>query len=120
MSRAAIRGLSQPVATAERPLLAREIQRALDTLPEDYRIMILLADVEELSYREIADVVGCPIGTVMSRLHRARKAMQKQLVPQAINLGIIDVDEDEEQSTTANEAVSLDAFRAKKAMEGAG
>jgi len=46
MSRAAIRALSQPVATAERPLLAREIQRALDTLPEDYRVMILLADVE--------------------------------------------------------------------------
>jgi RNA polymerase sigma-70 factor (ECF subfamily) len=120
MSRAAMRALSQPISTAERPLLAREIQNALDTLPEDYRIMILLADVEELSYREIADVVGCPIGTVMSRLHRARKAMQKQLIPQAIDLGIVEVPAEEAEGEQVGEAVSLDAFRAKKAMEGSG
>jgi RNA polymerase sigma-70 factor (ECF subfamily) len=121
MSRAAMRALSQPVATAERPILAREIQNALDTLPEDYRIMILLADVEELSYREIADVVGCPIGTVMSRLHRARKAMQKQLIGQAIGLGIIPDPQEQQARDGApaqDGAVSLSAFRAKKAMEG--
>jgi RNA polymerase sigma-70 factor (ECF subfamily) len=89
MSRSAIRGLTDPVGDAQRGLIAEEIRRAFDNLPEDYRLMVMLADVEELSYREIADIVGCPIGTVMSRLHRARKAMQVQLVDQAIELGII-------------------------------
>jgi RNA polymerase sigma-70 factor (ECF subfamily) len=108
MSRAAVRALSQPVAAAERRLLAAEIDRALAQLPEDYRVMILLADVEELSYKEIAEIVGCPIGTVMSRLHRARKMMQKHLVAQAIHLGIVsEVDEDEEP-------VSLDAWRRRR------
>jgi len=127
MSRSAMRALSQPVMTAERPLLAREIQRALDTLPEDYRVMILLADVEELSYREIAEAIGCPIGTVMSRLHRARKAMQKQLIPQAMHLGIIDADADADADggadaprTQDESPVSLDAFRARKSVGGAG
>ncbi len=45
-----------------------EIGRALDELPEDYRTAVVLSDVEELSYKEIADIMGCPIGTVMSRL----------------------------------------------------
>lgn len=114
VSRAAMRALSAPVADAERTLLAREIQGALDTLPEDYRIMILLADVEELSYKEIADVVGCPIGTVMSRLHRARKLMQKHLVAQAVALGVIPAVEDE----PAAEPISIEAWRRKKESVG--
>jgi RNA polymerase sigma-70 factor (ECF subfamily) len=125
MSRSAMRALSQPIAAAERPLIVAEIQAALDTLPEDYRVMILLADVEELSYREIAEVVGCPIGTVMSRLHRARKIMQRHLLAQAEALGIVaeslvadgPVEGDDSAS---GEPVSLDAFREKKARGGRG
>lgn len=109
MSRAAMRALSTPVADAERTLLAEEIEGALDQLPEDYRVMILLADVEELSYKEIADIVGCPIGTVMSRLHRARKMMQKYLVSQAVELGVIPPPDEE-----AEEPVSLEAWRRRK------
>jgi RNA polymerase sigma-70 factor (ECF subfamily) len=52
---------------------------ALDRLPDDYRAVLLLADVEELSYKEIAEAVQCPTGTVMSRLHRARRLMRKYL-----------------------------------------
>lgn len=115
MSRAAMRALSTPVADAERTLLAKEIEGALDQLPEDYRVMILLADVEELSYKEIADIVGCPIGTVMSRLHRARKMMQKYLVSQAVELGVIPPQEEED----AEEPVSLEAWRRRK-QEAAG
>lgn len=119
MSRAAMRALSQPVAAAERPLLAQEIQRALDELPDDYRIMVLLADVEELSYKEIAEVVGCPIGTVMSRLHRARKIMQKQLVAQAIHLGIISPDAISEEDAADQDAlVRLDDYRRRKEQVG--
>ena len=107
-----MRALTQPVDAAQRRLLAREIERALDELPEDYRIMIVLADVEELSYREIAEVVGCPIGTVMSRLHRARKLMQQHLLGQAIELGIVAPEAAFDDD--ADSPVSLEAFRRRK------
>ena len=74
VSSEAVSALSDPDSNALRPLLAAELEVALDTLPEDQRSVVLLADVEEFSYREIAEIVGCPIGTVMSRLHRARAA----------------------------------------------
>lgn len=109
MSSASMRSLVEPDSEMMRPLLASEIERALATLPDDYRAMILLADVEELSYKEIADVIGCPIGTVMSRLHRARRLMQKELV------------DGSEQQTTAPDAglddakpVSLTEYRRRK------
>jgi RNA polymerase sigma-70 factor, ECF subfamily len=77
-------------ATAETPesiLLARAdhdaIQRALQQLPVAFREIILLCDVEEMSYREIGETLGVPIGTVMSRLARARKAMRGLLRPSA-------------------------------------
>jgi RNA polymerase sigma-70 factor (ECF subfamily) len=83
MSRDALRALTDPTGTALRPLVLRELQAALDTLPDDQRMVVLLADVEELSYKEIAEVLGCPIGTVMSRLHRARRALRDRLMEQA-------------------------------------
>jgi RNA polymerase sigma-70 factor (ECF subfamily) len=54
-----------------------EVERALSELPADYRLAILLADVEELTYQEIARVTECPIGTVMSRLNRGRKMLAR-------------------------------------------
>jgi len=107
MSVATMRGLVDPVSAALRPLVASEIERALATLPEDYRAMILLADVQELSYKEIADVIGCPIGTVMSRLHRARRLMQKELADHA------PADELPVQPAAA-ETVSLADYRRRK------
>ena len=56
-----------------------EVQAAVDALPENFRIPVLLADVEGFSYKEIAEMLTIPIGTVMSRLHRGRKALQKSL-----------------------------------------
>ncbi|MCH8020740.1 sigma-70 family RNA polymerase sigma factor, partial [candidate division KSB1 bacterium] len=53
-----------------------EINAAIDKLPEEYRIVLLLADVEGLSYKEISEVIAHPLGTVMSRLHRGRKMLQ--------------------------------------------
>ena len=118
MSRAAMRGLTRPVEDAQRGILAREIQNAIDELPEDHRIMILLADVEELSYREVAEAVGCPIGTVMSRLHRARKTLQRKLIEQAVQLGIatdtLSADESDEEPGRQSDAVSLDVYRRKR------
>ncbi len=56
-----------------------EINAAIDKLPEEYRIVLLLADVEGLSYKEISEVIVHPLGTVMSRLHRGRKMLQRSL-----------------------------------------
>ena len=111
MSRASMRGLTDPEGDAQRRLIAREINRAFEELSDDARTMVLLADVEELSYKEIADVIGCPIGTVMSRLHRARKQLQGSLQQHALELGII-----EEDDTDIEEPIPLEAFRARKAL----
>lgn len=56
-----------------------DVQDALSSLPEQFRIAVLLADVEGFSYKEIAEITGVPIGTVMSRLHRGRKSLEKRL-----------------------------------------
>ena len=66
-----------------------EVKAALEGLPENFRLPVLLADVEEFSYKEIADMLDIPIGTVMSRLHRGRKAMQKALIDYATERGIV-------------------------------
>jgi RNA polymerase sigma-70 factor (ECF subfamily) len=56
-----------------------DVRRALLALPEVYRMPLVLLYVEELSYRELAEVLGCPVGTVMSRLHRGRRALEREL-----------------------------------------
>jgi RNA polymerase sigma-70 factor, ECF subfamily len=56
-----------------------DVQEALSSLPEQFRVAVLLADVEGFSYKEIEEITGVPIGTVMSRLHRGRKALEKRL-----------------------------------------
>ena len=76
-------GSSGVEASAETEVLDRlpdeDVQRALEALPEGFRMAVLLADVEGFSYKEIAEILEVPIGTVMSRLHRGRKALQKAL-----------------------------------------
>ena len=56
-----------------------EVKEALESLPEQFRLAVLLGDVEGFSYKEIAEILDVPIGTVMSRLHRGRRALQKRL-----------------------------------------
>lgn len=56
-----------------------DVRRALFALPEVYRVPLVLLYVEDLSYRELADALKCPVGTVMSRLHRARKILEREL-----------------------------------------
>jgi RNA polymerase sigma-70 factor (ECF subfamily) len=66
------------------------IEEALRALPEEYRSVLLLAAVEGFSYREIATTLDCPMGTVMSRLHRARKHMKSRLLNYARERGLVD------------------------------
>src|SRR3954471_240471 len=72
-----------------------EVKDALESLPETFRMAVLLADVEGFSYKEIAEILDIPIGTVMSRLHRGRKALQKRLYEFAVDRGLVDRPADE-------------------------
>jgi len=67
-----------------------DVKAALESLPENFRIPVLLADVEGFSYKEIAEIMETPIGTVMSRLHRGRKALEKALWETARARGLVD------------------------------
>jgi RNA polymerase sigma-70 factor (ECF subfamily) len=69
-------------------MLREDLERALDTLPEHHRVIVILADLEELNYGEIAAALGVPVGTVRSRLSRARAALQKLLWQQAQDYGL--------------------------------
>ena len=66
------------------------VKKALESLPENFRIPVLLADVEGFSYKEIAEIMDTPIGTVMSRLHRGRKALERVLWQTAEERGLVD------------------------------
>jgi RNA polymerase sigma-70 factor, ECF subfamily len=72
-------GSDEPVRRVEARLALEEVRRALDRLPPDQRTALLLVTVDGLSYKEAADVVQVPVGTIMSRLARARIALQLQL-----------------------------------------
>ncbi len=67
-----------------------EVVNAVEALPEQFRMAVLLADVEGFAYKEIAQILDIPIGTVMSRLHRGRKALQKQLYDFASSRGLVE------------------------------
>lgn len=67
-----------------------EVKNAIEELPETFRMPLLLSDVDGFSYKEIAEMLDIPIGTVMSRLHRGRKAMQKRLYEFAKERGLVD------------------------------
>jgi RNA polymerase sigma-70 factor (ECF subfamily) len=71
-----------------------EIKQAVEDLPEQFRMAVLLADVEGFSYKEIAEILDIPIGTVMSRLHRGRSRLQKSLFDFARTRGLADADAD--------------------------
>ena len=66
-----------------------EVKAALESLPENFRMAVLLADVEGFSYKEIAEIMDVPVGTVMSRLHRGRRALQKALHEFGVSRGLV-------------------------------
>ena len=86
-------GGSEPGRSAEDEALERftddDIKAALEALPENFRMAVLLADVEGFSYKEISDITDVPIGTVMSRIHRGRRALQKALHEFAAARGLV-------------------------------
>jgi RNA polymerase sigma-70 factor (ECF subfamily) len=95
-------------------LLSDDVLRAIDSLPIDFRMVVILADLQEFSYKEIADILACPVGTVMSRLFRGRKLLQKMLRDYAAGLGVLPARE----NRGVAEPSDLAAYRRKKASGG--
>lgn len=87
-------GSTRPARDPESEVLDRmmseDITAALEQLPEEFRQVVLLCDVEGFAYKEIAEILGCPVGTVMSRLYRGRRMLQNLLYTHAVEQGIID------------------------------
>ncbi|MDD5306183.1 MAG: sigma-70 family RNA polymerase sigma factor [Deltaproteobacteria bacterium] len=79
---------ADPEAHAFSAFFKEDLERALDDLPEEFRLVVVLSDMQELSYKEIAEMIGCPIGTVMSRLHRGRRLLQRELTDYAVEAGL--------------------------------
>lgn len=86
------------------------IDAALQQLPPDYRMAVTLADIEGLSYKEIAEVMECPIGTVMSRIYRGRRQLHTALYPAAVEAGLAP-EAAQPAAKAAPEPVSLAAYR---------
>lgn len=69
--------------------MSDEVSAALSALPDAFRQVLVLVDLKDRSYKDAAQTLGCPVGTVMSRLHRARRAMKEQLEGYAISEGYV-------------------------------
>jgi|SRR5690554_98850 len=93
-----------------------EVKEALEAMPVDFRMVVLLADLQDFAYKEIAEIMDCPIGTVMSRLYRGRRMLQAGLEDYAREEGYIGVVETSEEVESHEEnTMDLDAYRRKRA-----
>ena len=120
-------GAGADAADAETALLGHmvsgDVEKALAALPPDFRTAVILADLEDFSYKEIAGIMECPAGTVMSRLYRGRKMLQQQLYQYAVEQGIIKAGSHEDVApaaaqannvNNANAPVDIAAYRRRK------
>jgi RNA polymerase sigma-70 factor (ECF subfamily) len=89
-----------------------DVQRALEQLPDDFRTAVILCDMQGLSYKEIADIMETPVGTVMSRLFRGRKLLATALKEFAVAEGYVKTEDKK------SETIDLQKYRAAKAREG--
>jgi RNA polymerase sigma-70 factor, ECF subfamily len=93
-------------------MLSRDVERALAEVPSEFRLAVVLADLEDFSYKEIAEIMDCPAGTVMSRLYRGRKILQKLLYEYAVEQGIL------KDTPRAEAPVDIADYRRKRNPEG--
>ncbi len=88
-----------------------DVQRALDALPADFRTAVVLCDVEGMAYKEIAEIMDCPVGTVMSRLFRGRRLLQQSLAQFAVEQGYVKPGADASASSASEAPIQLDDYR---------
>ena len=114
-------GLLGPEESFLQSAMSDEVKRAIEDLPVDFRTAVILRDLEDFSYQEIADILECPLGTVMSRLYRGRRLLQRRLLEFAVREGYVseavvdaaaaDLGVDR---TAPTNVVQLDQVRAKR------
>ncbi len=109
-----MRQLRDPEQVAISSLLRAELERALELLPEDFRMAVILIDAQDFTYEEAASALSIPMGTVMSRVHRGRKMLQKVLIEQGRSLGITKADGHAAGDAKSEPPANLQAFREKK------
>jgi RNA polymerase sigma-70 factor (ECF subfamily) len=90
-----------------------DVQRALESLPDDFRTAVILCDMQGLSYKEIAEIMQTPVGTVMSRLFRGRKLLANALREFAVAEGYV-----KGEANKTDDTIDLQKYRAAKAREG--
>ncbi|HTM22828.1 MAG TPA: sigma-70 family RNA polymerase sigma factor [Kofleriaceae bacterium] len=90
--------------------LSDDVARALESLPADFRLAVVLCDVEGLSYKEIAEIMDTPVGTVMSRLYRGRRLLKEALYGYAVEQGIVRPD----SGAAADDVIELARYREPK------
>ncbi len=100
-------------------MVSDDVARALAELPDDFRVAVVLCDIEGLSYKEIAEAMDCPVGTVMSRLYRGRRLLQKTLFDYAVEQGIIKApastaEESGTSGTSEGKMIDMSAYRGKQ------
>lgn len=103
-----------PEGLLTRESLSDEVSQALDQVPVDFRTTVLLADVHDFSYKEIASMTDTPLGTVMSRLYRGRRILQEKLYDYAVQEGILHPLSDGKDGQPAN----LESYRQRRARSG--
>ncbi len=101
---------AHPEAAYVEHMLSDDVVKALDALPEDFRSVVVLCDLEGLPYKDIAEAVDVPVGTVMSRLYRGRRLLEQKLAGLAVERGIIKPGARAEE----REVLDLQAFRRRK------
>jgi RNA polymerase sigma-70 factor (ECF subfamily) len=100
-------------------MVSGDVEKALAALPSDFRMAVILADLEDFSYKEIAEIMECPAGTVMSRLYRGRKMLQQALYGYAVDQGIIKAGSHADVAPAADAPVDMAAYRRRKESGGA-
>jgi len=95
--------------------LSDDVAKALDGLPPEFRTAVVLCDVEGFSYKEIAEIMECPVGTVMSRLYRGRRLLKKSLYDYAVSEGIVRPEHaDPAEGGEAKDVIELAHYRGQK------
>ena len=89
ISEEAVKQIRNPEEELLENVLDEDVQRAVDQLPQDYRMVVLLADLEGFSYKEISEILEIPVGTVMSRLYRGRRLLETEMLRYAREHGYL-------------------------------